>query len=107
MADLYLSSMWQVLQCSARTGAGVDGVWANVMEVEEALRSRGKLLRVCRERQQEKLLKSYVEEEVITRIRRSDRVKAELQAMGPSLRSGRVAARAAALEIVNSLMPHE
>eukprot|EP00850_Spirogloea_muscicola_P004712 SM000020S06062 [mRNA] locus=s20:868532:870448:+ [translate_table: standard] len=95
----------QVLACSACTGAGLEELWQQLAEFEGAMRASGEL-RARRDAQQQKLLWSSVQDELLDRLRRDQDVGLALGEAEESILAGRLAIRTATYRIVDAILQH-
>eukprot|EP00850_Spirogloea_muscicola_P007016 SM000034S12770 [mRNA] locus=s34:590418:592976:- [translate_table: standard] len=92
-----------VLACSACTGAGLEELWQQLAEFEGAMRASGEL-RARRDAQQQQLLWSSVQDELLDRLRRNQDVGLALGEAEESILAGRLAIRAATYRIVDAIL---
>ncbi|SHJ97174.1 LAO/AO transport system kinase [Pseudonocardia thermophila] len=98
------SAHWQppVLACSARTGAGLDDVWAAVQRHRATLEEHGELAQK-RADQQVEWMWAMVRDQLMDRLRTDPRVRAAIPELESGVRAGQQTPTLAAQEILGLL----
>ncbi|CAI7816150.1 unnamed protein product [Closterium sp. NIES-54] len=94
--------MTPVVACSTRTGLGIEDVWKKIGKFQEAMRSSGELQQL-RGAQNKALLWSTVEAEILYKFRSGGKLQGLMRYFEEHAMSGDIAARAAAVTVVDSI----